>query len=566
MSAEFHPSNPFRRKATARSPPVEDPVFHGYDASAQQAFPLPTSQTDAIDHIRVQTKPVKKVRVQSPPPSSPEADSIPQSLPTQIPRPGDFPSTDNDPFESATTDSSEDSGDETETLKSTSVPPNPFQKTLATLERTEGGDSSNTPIHASTPGGTAVGRASLDVEAFKRLLMTGSADAATPPSSLAPPINIGQLSSNDGGSSTDASSSASRQSIFEPIQEIHPESPRTSHEVSDPDDERRRFTTDGLASSERRKPPPPSSRHGKLIKVELRDDTAPRVDTSLLPGWKGPQQSSTSPLSAQSVRSPTDLNKPLPAAPTRASHESDRESIFDREAAGKTPELASPSSTQTRKTPPAPPLTRRHSQLVSESKATRPASVRLPPNTEEDGPSLSSYEHILSQSTAKAPPPPPTRRPASIRNLSQADSIPSSGTSPQEQQRPISKSGSAPTPPPARMASTRHSSRPPSVMSMDLTSKRGSTAPPPPPPPRQRASSRTSMDGPVLSSGSSRRASSDYYRRSVDSTREESFAPQADHEGLSEGSSGANDILADITALQREVDALRGQYEMRGTG
>jgi hypothetical protein len=566
MSAEFHPSNPFRRKATTRTPTVEDPVFHGYDASAQQAFPLPTSQTDAIDQIRVQTKPVKKVRVQSPPPSSPEVDSIPQSLPTPIPQPGDFPSTDNDPFENATTNSSEDSGDETETLKSTSVPPNPFQKTLATLERTEGGDSSNAPVHASTPGGTSFGRAFLDVEAFKRLLMTGSADAAGPAPGLAPPINIGQLALNDGSSSTDASSSASRQSIFEPIQEIHPESPRTSHEVSDPDDERRRFATDGLASSERRKPPPPSSRHGKLIKVELRDDTAPRVDTSLLPIWKGTQQSSMSPLSTQSVRSPTDLNKPLPAAPPRASHESDRESIFDREAAGKTPEPASPPSTQTRKTPPAPPLTRRHSQLVSESKATRPASMRLPTNAEEES-SSSSYEHILSQSTAKAPPPPPTRRPASVRNLSRADSIPSSGTSPQEQQRPRSKSGSAPTPPPARMASTRQSSRPPSVMSMEMTSKRASTGPPPPPPPpRQRASSRTSMEGPVLSSGSSRRASSDYYRRSIDSTREESFASQADHGGLSEGSSGANDILADLTALQREVDALRGQYAMRGTG
>ena len=563
MSTEFHPSNPFRRKATTRSPPVEDPVFHGYDASTQQDFPLSTPQTNAIDQIRVQTKPVKKVRVQSPPPSSPEADSIPQSLPSPIPRPGDFPSTDNDPFENATTDSSEDSGDETETLKSTSVPPNPFQKTLATLERTDGGESSNTPVHATTLGGTSVGKASLDVEAFKRLLMTGSADAAAPASSLAPPINIGQVALNDGGSSTDASSSASRQSIFEPIQEIHPESPRTSHEVSDPDDERRRFATDGLVSSERRKPPPPSSRHGKLIKVELKDDAVPRVDTSLLPGWKGPQQSSMSPLSTQSVRSSTDLNKPLPAAPTRASHESDRESIFDREAAGKTPEPAFPSSTQTRKAPPAPPLTRRHSQLVSESKATRPASVRLSTNAEE-GSRSSSYEHILSQSTAKAPPPPPTRRPASIRNLSQTDSLPSPGTS-QEQQRPRSKSGSAPTPPPARMASTRQSSRPPSVISMDLTGKRGS-APPPPPPPRQQASSRTSMEGPVLSSGSSRRASSDYYRRSIDSTREESFAPQANHGVLSEGNSGANDILADLTALQREVDALRGQYEMRGTG
>jgi hypothetical protein len=74
------------------------------------------------------------------------------------------------------------------------------------------------------------------------------------------------------------------------------------------------------------------------------------------------------------------------------------------------------------------------------------------------------------------------------------------------------------------------------------------------------------MEGPILSSGSSRRASSDYFRKSIDSSREDSFAPQTDHGGLSEEASGANDILADLTALQREVDALRGQYEMRGTG
>jgi hypothetical protein len=566
MSSEFHSSNPFRRKTTTTSPPVEDPLFHGHSASAQQSFLLPASHTDAIDQIRVQSKPVKKVRVQSPPPSSPEADSIPHGFPTPISRPDDFPSTDNDPFENATTDSSEDSGDETETLNSTSVPSNPFQKTLATQERTDGADSFNTPSHISTLGGTGVGRGPLDVEAFKRLLMTGSADAAVPASGLAPPINLGQLALNDGSSSTDASSSASRQSIFEPTQEIHPESPRTSHEVSDPDDERRRFATDGLAPSERRKPPPPSSRHGKLIRVELRDENTPRIDTSLLPGRKGPEQSSISPKSAQSIRSPTDLNKPLPAVPTRASHESDRESVFDKEAAGKTPEPASPSSTQTRKTPPAPPLTRRHSQLVSESKAARPASVRLPTNTEEGEMSLSSYENVLSQSTNKAPPLPPVRRPASIRNSSQTDSIPASTSPPQEQQRPMSKSGSAPAPPPARMASARHSSRPPSVMSMDLTSKRVSTAPPPPPPPRQRASSRTSMEGPVLSSESSRRTSSDYFRKSIDSTREENMASQSDHGGLAEGSSGAINILADLTALQREVDALRGQYEMRGTG
>ncbi len=180
--------------------------------------------------------------------------------------------------------------------------------------------------------------------------------------------------------------------------------------------------------------------------------------------------------------------------------------------------------------------------------------------------SLSNYENMPPQSAAKVPPPPPSRRPASIRNSSQIDVMTLSGISPQEPQRPRSKSGSAPAPPPARMASTRHSSRPPSVISMELTTKRVSTAPPPPPPPRQRASSRNSTEGSVLSAGSSRRTSSDYFRKSFDSTKEEALAPQTENGGLVQEGSGANNILADLNALQREVDALRGQYEMRGTG
>lgn len=558
MSTEFHSSNPFRRKATTRSVPVDEHLPQTHDAFVPQPLPLSTSNADVTDQVTLQTKLVKKVRVQSPPPSSPEGDPIRQKPLTPIPRHENYSSTGSDPFENATTDSSDDSDDESSTVKSTYVPPNPFQKTLATLERTDVEDS-------STTSGPGAGRASLDVEAFKRLLMTGSVDATAPSSILAPPTNIGHVALNDGGSSTDASS-ASRQSIFEPIQEIHPESPRTSHEVSDPDDERRRFATDSLAFSERRKPPPPSSRHGKLIKVELRDDNTPRIDTSLLPSWKGPPQSLTSPGSVQSLRSLTDLNKPLPAAPTRASHESDRDSVFDREAAGKTPELPSPSASLIRKTPPAPPLARRHSQLVSDSKAARPSSVRLPLNMEVEGLSFPIQETSMSQSNAKAPPPPPTRRPASVRYPSQQDSSSSPGISTHEQRRPRSKSGSAPAPPPARMPSTRISGRPPSVRSMDLTSKRTSTVPPPPPPPRQRASSRTSVEGPLLSSGSSRRASSDFFRRSTDSARDDSSAAQPNPVEMSGESSGANNILADLTALQREVDALRGQYEMRGTG
>jgi hypothetical protein len=374
---------------------------------------------------------------------------------------------------------------------------------------------------------------------------------------------------NDGGSSTDVSSSASRQSIFEPIQEIHLESPRTSHEVSDLDDERQRFAREGLAILDRRKPPPPNSRHGKLIRVELKDDNTPipalasGAETRPQASLKMPQSIPISPNSIQPARSPTDLNKPLPAAPLRASHELERESVFDNEAAGKTPEPPSASSSVSRKLPPAPPLSRRHSQLASDSRSGKGTTVRLSSNIEE----LSVSEHTTSvtqPNMSKAPPPPPpSRRPPSIRNSSNPDSF-SSHTS-HEQDRLEQRSGSAPAPPPTRMPCVRHPGRPSSVLSMDMTSKRASTAPPPPPPPRQRASSRASAETPVFSSTSSRRTSSDYFRRSIDSSQGETLMPQHDLAGQPADNSGAKNILADLSALQREVDALRGQYETRGT-
>ena len=83
----------------------------------------------------------------------------------------------------------------------------------------------------------------MDVEAFKRLLMTGSSElgTSTPPTALPAQVAHGL---GDGGSSTDASS-VSRQSIFDAIQETHPaETPRTSHEISEPEDDRRVVGTD----------------------------------------------------------------------------------------------------------------------------------------------------------------------------------------------------------------------------------------------------------------------------------------------------------------------------------
>jgi hypothetical protein len=562
MSDDFSSSNPFRRKT-----PIAADLDHNVPHQPQQVYPtissLHTTNPVPSEELKLQTKIAKKVRVQSPPPSSPEEVSIPQKPPTPIPR--DEPPSIDDPFDSSNSDTSDISDDGTTTVKSSYVPSNPFQKTLATLEHTE--EAQAHPNPTSTKSSQAAGRASLDVDAFKRLLMTGSTGVATAshgtpatPANTAygvsspPRAQAAHLALND-GTSTDTSS-ISRQSIFEPIQELHSESPRTSHEVSDPDDGRGNaeiLTT----KPEKKKPPPPSSRHGKLIKVELRDESGtiePEPNPHL--GGRIAQQPLGSSISFQSHPSLTDLNKPLPAAP-RSSHDSDRESIFDVESAGKRPEPPSPTSSLRRKTPPAPPISRRHSQLLTGSKVDLNAisTGRLSPNFEEG---LSSSDSIVPPH-AKAPPPPPSRRPASIRNSSYGMPVSIPGISSPENDRPAKSS--APGPPPARMASTRKSGRPPSTSNMDISNKRLSTAPPPPPP-RQRASSRTSLDPPTLSP-SPRRGSEDSYGQSLEERRRGSQVSQTTEpaEVSNAPAIEPSNILADLEALQREVDALRGKHE-----
>lgn len=553
-------SNPFRRKGTAGAPPAQSNVFESHGASANS---LPHIQTAAP--AKVQKKHVKRVRVQSPPPSPEEELAVPQS-PSPTLQDGSS-SVGLGPFDEPHSDFSETE----DTITIAESPANPFQETLATLERTEVTTRGTLSTATIAGPGRAAGRKSLDVEAFKRLLMTGSAgitdqtentrSISTNPFRITTPLptNVGHTTSDldDGGNST-KTSSISRQSTFETAQEVHLESPRTSDEVFDSDDDRRRVVSATTSVSDRKKPAPPDSRHGKLIKVELREDgtSTRRPHMTVAPGKR-----SSSPVTWPRSRSPKDLNKPLPPAPALAGHESDRESIFDKEAAGKIPEPLSPSTSLLRKTLPSPPLSRR-SQVASNSKPSQSPTEKLPPNIEEDRASLASRDEPVGQSTTNRAPPPPPRRPSTKNSSPLAFSAAPAPSS--ETDRPQSKFVSVPLPPPTRTVSVKHSNRPPSVVSMDGISKRTSTVPPPPPPPRQRASSQNSTKGPVIAPGSSP-TSGDYLRQDADSARDGSVTPQPGEtiERVNRSSPVANHILSDLTALQREVDELRGQYEKR---
>ncbi|KAK0611568.1 hypothetical protein B0T14DRAFT_331489 [Immersiella caudata] len=683
-------NNPFRRNGSSASVPTPvaappPPFPDALDSPSDVAPSMPSS-----DQFRAQLqamprtaqpppttsfqkpKVVKKVRVQSPPPSSPESASAPERYSRRSPGSEDSSSSSEDepgeisnpfnivlPTTSTDAENSELSKDDPPQRVPHRAPPNPFQRTLQDLET----GSKEAAQIVDSPLGT---RGALDVDAFKRLLLTGQAGGPgaaqiTPPTSASVPAQGAHLATQTGdvASLTDASS-ISRQSIFDATYPPVHDTPRTSHEISEPegDDDQHGLIGNNRPKPQspttlRKKPPPPSSRHGKLIKVELKgkdpQDGNDRPASASPRAAKGPASLPHSTTSAEPT-TPLEVNKPLPPAPHRHPIEEEAESIFDREAAGKVPEpagelveeplhvarpptppkpshhtpTATTNSPQSAKKPPPPPRRNPHGHGRSESK-TSVLVTPLAANHPEELDTLarrSSQDSTRSRSSslrvsihAPAPAPPPPRRPAHNSRPSNAFISPSavsfasiqptgSEKSPYEvaefsplspaamtainssnSQTPsprIDASGSGteatttipsplhhggvhpklfpPPPPPARSVSTR-SKRPPSVSSLDATSRRVGTplAPPPPPPPRQRGSSKGSVDGSGLAA---RKGSAEGVKILEGKLAEEPTVDAA----LVEKAGAAPDILADLTALQREVDALRGKVEQAGTG
>ncbi|KAI1411992.1 hypothetical protein F5Y13DRAFT_164062 [Hypoxylon sp. FL1857] len=662
----FSSNNPFRRKLATPTVSTESPAathaatFDGSSDSNPRP-PFTTFKTvqpqdkkheeDVKDETAasVQPKPkkiIKRVRVQSPPPSSPEDAAPVARFP---PVSDDEDEDDDDDVDSTDSQEYEDREDHFDRLKKApsaprrkddsehvqaKPPANPFSRTLHDLEQTgERGDTS------ALAAGT-VTKSALDVDSFKRLLLTGYANISSPSTPGAggnprastrpqPPLP-------DGASNTDASS-VSRQSIFDAILQ---DTPRTSHEISEPEDtEERRsiLPTSPLSSapsaSARKKPPPPNSRHGKLIKIELGADAHSRaakdlsppisINTTSLPAIAPPRKSSSHPVTPlQSPPLPTDVNKPLPQTPFRPSVEEAVDSPFDREAIGKVPEPFA--DIQANPRPPTPPVTTRNRSESNGS--TQPRKPAAPPPRrhgksdsrapsihgivpDDDTPPRSSIESTRSRTDSvrananstnniKLPAPPPPRRPNHARQGSSYTSpsqgtftsVPTAEQNAGESERsptgtPFSSSGqieslaglatittskdglpklSPPPPPPARSASTR---RPPSVRSMDAGNgpsttrkvsreKEGGAPPPPPPPPRQRGSSRASVETPAAIAENARSISGEI-------RKEPSTSAPLDTQNPNEARQGA-EILADLDALQKEVDALMGKYGKAG--
>ncbi|KAH7029201.1 uncharacterized protein B0I36DRAFT_363776 [Microdochium trichocladiopsis] len=631
------PSNPFPGVGLGLDTQIPNDyrsdAFATLDSTPQSAIPrqpfttfrpsIPDNDSLGPDDDTLQSRPkkiVKKVRVQSPPPSSPE-DVVPVTKSES-----DEYSYDDEDNEDAQSNGSANDGDRVNpfgakdsksevaeqtkpAVPSSGPPANPFARTLQDMEPTAHGDDGTSAAAGPTKG-------AMDVHSFKRLLLTGQSNSPPAPRGADAAVNSQSITGtgglHDAASSTDASS-VSRQSLFDQMLDT----PRTSHDISEPETIERtaasiptsRFAVSSRSGSARPKPPPPSSRHGKLIKVELgAESRSPDAQESSRPDDQQPSQ----PQAADS-----DVNKPLPPPPARSSEDEARESPFDREAAGKTPEAfnedhkvpispaasitrsrsESQGSTQSKRAavPPQAPPPRRHAR--SESKVVPSQSK----NNDEDPP-RSSLDSTRSRSesiragigsgSAFAPAPPPPRRPnhgrsnSTYSNVSQPSAISPQGIfaesqkfgspSPEDRanldgtgsplQAEMSRESTpriaAPPPPPARNSSVRRplsSQRVSEASNVSAGGRRPAgnrdsfIAPPPPPPPRQRGSSRGSMES------HTRPALKDLNSQSGGEAPVSTTLAAANSLPTGVVENQGADILADLDALQREVDALMKQ-------
>ncbi len=433
------------------------------------------------------------------------------------------------------------------------MPANPFKKTLASLgTENKPGPSSQISEGSSTEAEPKTIRPHYDVEDFKKLLLTGEKGGSGANATVPPPVSFQSPSHfGDSSSNTDASS-ISRQSIFEPVSGPLQESPRTSHDSVLSDDERQRLVGSMPIISERIKPLTPKHRHGKLVKlnapqnVSFEDPTLSLSDSAM---------SAMVPVDRSMPGISGNVDKPLPPIPSRVDTQSpiqESSESKDNDFQGSYIESEEPTSGNTaqKRNPPTPPLSRRHSQLRAKTFASSTARSRL---IREEGP----QESVLSSQSApdagsKPPPPPPPRRTGLNRGTS-SSSISTGASfvsmSDQSNATDISTRSAKPRPtvPPDQSPSLSTVKRPNQTQSIS-----GSPSAAPPPPPRRRGSSQSSYTPSRLSGHYTDRLRSDSGGSSISNIAVSPVGPSsAEHK----------DVMADLSALQREVDELRGKFK-----
>ncbi|KAL8701781.1 MAG: hypothetical protein Q9201_004729 [Fulgogasparrea decipioides] len=430
------------------------------------------------------------------------------------------------------------------------LPTNPSRKAPALQF---GGDA--TTVGSRDDGRTAsaqsAGKPHYDVDDFKRLLLTGEKLRTDKPGSTRPPAQLQGLQRGDSSSNTDASS-VSRQSIFESHQTVYQESPRTSMDMDPSDDERHGLVQPSTAHPGRSKPSVPLSRHGKLVKQNV-PQTVFFESMSSSPPDQGstpkPFTELSSPTSPRSIRA---LNKPLPPPPRS-------ESPIPIEATQDMPPPAShqvetsltapyhPSRLAIKRSPPTPPAARRHGQGRSRS-STNDSSRSTSISEEHSQQTHPSPSTSLSTTASRPPPLPPPRNAGTIP--AQETSKLTSNVGPVPEALDPAPSKYRPPPPPSRTASTASIKRMPRIRTGS-----GSSGSAPPPPPRRRGSSLSqSNTTPSRMTGDDENARNQR-SANVDGVTANQQSP------MPESQAAGKDLVADLTALQREVDEFRGQFD-----
>ncbi|KAM0456728.1 hypothetical protein ACHAPV_007017 [Trichoderma viride] len=532
-------SNPFRKPATQHA----DSRFPAIDSiSSVQLFPPPkTSFRDenvppaAAQSPSQKAKVVKKVRVLSPPPRSPDSPELTTSYFSSAT--AQSYAQQQDPFSNTVVDENrwEDASatpppqpqpalpqgrqllmettqtqTQTQTQRPVQTVVNPFSK-----KKTQDAGNSKDLKEDMHEEGEALkaaqsARRSLNVDSFKRLLMTGD---ASPLNSTSP---------------TDSSSDLDRIDRSKPAQDAAPAAARTNKEKKAP-------------------PPPPSSRHGKVIRPEQNVTSSESTISSPVEKLAEPvahhKEPSRPVLSRESSASSNSSIEDLPVK--FDSHPAELTSSPDQMDASPTPPQ------NAKKAVPAPPP-RRQPRIEVKTNALDSQENEPPPRTSMD--SIVSRSGSVRQSI-NAPAPPPPRRTISSSKYPSHPSTPQSSTHihPPELDPPRASLDSvrpmAPPPPPARNPSTR---RPHSLYGLESSQRRAmsdikprDTVAPPPPPSRSQSSTGGRSGRTSLDSARKPRTSADDFR-----DLNEQYLGQ-------NGQSG--DILADLESLQREVDALRGK-------
>ena len=397
-----------------------------------------------------------------------------------------------------------------------------------------------------------------DVNDFKNLLMTGEKNLSKlSTTKSAPPVSFAQAQNGDNSSNTDTSST-SRQSIFERASSIRHDSPRTSRDSSISDDDEQPSAGVSKPKTTKPKPTTPIHRYGKPMQANGPQKASFDDPTPLFRQSSGAAPSSTGQNAPNQPDPPSDKNKALPTPPysSTSTNSVSAEDNSHPESYMGSKEGESSSNTQ-KKPAPAPPPSRR----------TRPMSI----GSMNSGRSVSISEEVAAEHiqiassppsrSLNAPAPPPPRRSNTFRGDS-SSSVPTTASvaSTSDQSAPRDQS-----PPPSQTA------RQPVVLARSpstLASKgptrtspaSGSPAmAPPPPPPRRRGSSQSSNHyTPSRLSGSYTMPTHERLR-SDSGASSISQLPMTTLELNSEQKVEQKDVIADLAALQREVDELRGK-------